>query len=315
MTIPKITVLIPVYNGMPFVVDAVESVLNQTFQDFELLIINDGSTDGTADFLNSLRDNRIRIIHQENRGYLRTINSGFQGASAEWVARLDADDIALSNRLEKQYEFILAHPNMAAVFSSYRRIGESGKTLGTYILKKEVINSPMLYGFVTHSTMLCNKAAFSSVGGYREKAYPEDDLDLTLRLQERYKLGVIEAPLIEYRFLTQSFTPNHIGLINFMKRYVRSCAVERRKGKPEPSLLQFLEKDLELPFYKRLFWMLEGQGELYRRLALAYMLGGQTLRGLLFVPLITLISPIHTFKRITSLLIGFTNRLLNQKDT
>lgn len=74
----KITVLIPVYNGMPFIVSAVESILNQTFKDFELLIINDGSTDGTTDYLNSLNDRRIRVIHQENNGYLKRLIEAFR---------------------------------------------------------------------------------------------------------------------------------------------------------------------------------------------------------------------------------------------
>lgn len=306
---PIISVLIPVYNGMPYIVNAVESVLNQTFQDFELLIINDGSEDGTADFLNSLSDSRIRVIHQENRGLFETIKRGFQEASAEWVARLDADDIALPNRLEKQYNFVAEHPDVAAVFCAYRRIGPSGKTLGVYSLKKDYVDDPMLHNFITHSTMLCNKEAFLSVGGYREAAYPVDDLDLTLRLQEKFKLGVIEEPLIEYRFHSRSFTPQHINTINMMRRYVRACAVKRRQGMPEPSLLQFLEQDLELPFLRRLFRMIQDQGELYRRLAISYVLGGQTFRGFYFGLLAMTMDPRYSWGRIASLVTGVFRRL------
>lgn len=303
---PKITVFIPVYNGMPYIVDAVESVLNQTFQDFELLIINDGSKDGTADFLNSLSDSRIRVIHQENPGYVETYNRGFQEASAEWVARLDADDIALPNRLEKQYNFVVEHPDVVAVFSGYRRIGLSGKPFGIYYLKKDWVDDPFLYGYVTHSTMLCNKEAFLSVGGYRGKIH---DLDLALRLQDKFKLGVIEEPLIEYRFHPQSFTPKHLGIISMMRRYARFCTEKRRQGMPEPSLVEFLEQDLELPFLKRLFRMIRDQGELYRRLAISYTLGGQTFRGLYFSLLAILTDPKDTWGKIVSLFTAPFRRL------
>lgn len=286
---------------MPYIVNAVESVLSQTFQDFELLIINDGSKDGTADFLNSLSDSRVRVIHQENRGLFETLVRGFEEASAEWVARLDADDIALPNRLEKQYDFIAKHPDVVAVFCSYRRIGPSGKTFGVYHLKRDWADDPMLRGYITNSTMLCNKKAFFSVGGYREVARPVEDLDLPLRLQEKFKLGVIEEPLIEYRFHPQSNQVKHTNTILMMRRYVRLCSENRRKGMPEPSLLEFLEHDLELPFLKRLFRMIQDQGVLYLRLAIDYMLDGQRLKGLYFLLLAMAMNPMNSCGRITSL--------------
>jgi glycosyltransferase involved in cell wall biosynthesis len=307
--VPEITVLIPVYNGMPYIVDAVKSVLNQTFRDFELLIINDGSTDGTADFLNSLNDSRIRIIHQENRGLFESLIRGFREASAEWVARLDSDDIALPNRLEKQYNYAAGHPEAAAVFSSYRRIGTSGKTLGVYHLKQNWADDPSLHGYVTNSTMLCNKSAFFSVGGYKEAAYPVEDLDLPLRLQERYKLGVIEEPLTEYRYRPRSNQVKHLNTVCLVRRYVRFCALKRRQGMPEPPLVKFLEHDLELPILKRLFRMVQDQGELYRRLAIDYMLDSQTFRGLFYLLLALPMDPKCTLGKILSLSTGLFRRL------
>lgn len=259
------------------------------------------SEDGTADFLNSLSDSRIRVIHQDYHDYLETHNRGFYEAAAEWVAKLDSDDIALPTRLEKQYNFILENPDVAAVFSSYRRIGQAGKKLGVYHLNKDYVNRPFLDGFVTLSTMLCSKEAFLSVGGYRKVAYPVDDFDLALMLQERFKLGVIQEPLIEYRFQSNSFTPQRINTINMMRRYVRFCAVKRRQGMPEPSLVEFLEHYLELPFIKRLYRMIQDQGELYRRLATSYTLGGQTFKGLYFLFLALAFDPKDTFGKIASL--------------
>lgn len=293
---------------MPYIVNAVDSVLNQTFQDFELLIINDGSKDGTADFLNSLSDKRIRVIHQKNRGLCETLNRGCREASSLWIARLDQDDIALPNRLEKQYNFVLEHPEVATVFCSYRRIGESGKTFGVYSLKKDFVDDPMLHGYPPQSTMLCNKKALLMVGGYREEFYPVDDLDLALRLVEKFRLGVNEEPLIEYRFHLQSFTFKYFNILLTMRRYVRFCAVIRRKGMLEPSLLQFLKQEFELPFQKRLFRMMQDQGSIYRRLAISYMLGGRKFRGLYFLLLAIAMDPKENCKRVVLHFTGLFKR-------
>lgn len=212
--------------------------------------------------------------------------------------------------MEKQYSFVVEHPDIAAVFCSYRRIGTSGKSLGIYSLRKDYVEDPLLQGFITHSTMLCSKSVFWSVGGYREMAYPVDDLDLTLRLQERFAPEVVEEPLIEYRFRSQSFTPNHLNTISMMRRYVRFCAVKRRQGMSEPELIKFLEQDLEVPFLIRLIRLIQAQGEFYRRLAISSTLGGQTFRGLYFLLLAMLMDPKDTFRRISSLFLGVFKKFI-----
>jgi len=110
---PKVTVLMPVYNGASFLEQAINSVLGQTFTDFELLIINDGSTDISQEIIDRFNDKRIRVIHQkENRGLISTLNSGILEARCNLVARMDADDISYSTRLEKQTDFLTKHPDV-----------------------------------------------------------------------------------------------------------------------------------------------------------------------------------------------------------
>jgi len=110
---PKVTVLMPVYNGEKYLNEAIDSILGQTFKDFKFLIINDGSTDGTADILKSYKDSRIKVTNNEkNIGLTKSLNKGLKMAKSEYIARMDADDISLPTRLQKQVEFMDSHPKV-----------------------------------------------------------------------------------------------------------------------------------------------------------------------------------------------------------
>ena len=128
---PKVTVLMSVYNGEKHLREAIDSILNQTFGDFEFLIINDGSTDRTADILQSYQDSRIKIIHNEkNIGLTKSLNKGLKLAKGEYLARMDADDISYPNRLEVQYEYMEKNPNVGIVGSWNDVIDDIGNTIG-----------------------------------------------------------------------------------------------------------------------------------------------------------------------------------------
>src|SRR5262245_17330643 len=108
---PRISVIFPIYNGEKFLHQAMQSVLAQTYQDFEIIAINDGSTDRSAEILESYRDARIKIIHQENQGLALALNTGIMHATGEFIARQDQDDISLPNRFAKQMEYFSHHPD------------------------------------------------------------------------------------------------------------------------------------------------------------------------------------------------------------
>src|SRR5476651_1795687 len=107
---PPITVLMPAYNAGKYIGDAIKSVLEQSFGDFELLIVNDGSTDDTVKIIESFHDPRIRVIHQDNQGVAAALNNGLKHARSPYIARFDADDICSHKRLEIQYDFMLSNP-------------------------------------------------------------------------------------------------------------------------------------------------------------------------------------------------------------
>src|SRR5580698_9685158 len=108
---PKVTVLMPVYNGEKYIKEALESILQQTFIDFEFLIINDGSTDNSVSIIKSFNDNRIRLIHNEkNSGLVYSLNKGIGLSNGEYIARMDCDDVSIPERLEKQVGFLNSNP-------------------------------------------------------------------------------------------------------------------------------------------------------------------------------------------------------------
>jgi len=132
MTSPIVTVLMPVYNGGSFLAEAVESILGQTFTDFEFIIINDGSSDGSEDILLHYErlDERVHVYQQENRGLIASLNRGLDLARGKYLARMDADDISLPHRLARQVEILEQQPDLVILGSTYEVINETGKCIG-----------------------------------------------------------------------------------------------------------------------------------------------------------------------------------------
>lgn len=127
---PRVSVIVPTYNGEAYLRGALQSILNQTFKDFELILINDGSTDSSSEISNSFTDSRIvRIIHKTNQGLIPTLTEAFEKARGEFVVRADADDINLPNRLEKLVHFMDTHPNISIAGSWIRHIGSQNKEI------------------------------------------------------------------------------------------------------------------------------------------------------------------------------------------
>jgi glycosyltransferase involved in cell wall biosynthesis len=165
---PLVSVLLPVYNGEKFVATTIASILDQSFRDFEFIIINDGSTDNTPNILEQLHDPRLRIIHKPNEGLGRTLNLGLQLARGKYIARIDADDMADPKRLEKQVAFLEAHPEIAVVGSATKVIYPDGtvqirlRPLEPRNIRQHIIKLCPL----AHPSVCMRKDAALSVGGY-----------------------------------------------------------------------------------------------------------------------------------------------------
>ena len=200
---PKITVLMSVYIGERYLREAIDSILNQTFRDFEFLIINDGSTDSTVEILKSFKDPRIKIINNnKNIGLTKSLNKGLRLAGGEYIARQDADDISLPRRLEIQVAFLDKNPDYALIGSSYHQIDENGgicSLIKVLIEDSDIREGLKKQNWFGHGCVMIRKDVLQEVGGYDEKYKLAQDYDLWLRIAELYKVANIEEPLYCWR--------------------------------------------------------------------------------------------------------------------
>lgn len=201
-----VTVLMPVYNAENFLVEAIESILNQTFCDFEFLIINDGSTDSSVEIINSYKDFRIRLVtNQENLGISATLNKGIELASAQLIARMDADDISYPTRLEKQFEFFKANPDFALLSTWAREVDENKNPILIENWKSEYYYYNLTFECrIYHPTTMYKRSAVIDVGKY-STLYSED-YDLWWKLSRKYRIGNLEEVLLDYRATSKSLS-------------------------------------------------------------------------------------------------------------
>ncbi len=191
-----------VYNGERFLAEAIESILTQTWTDFEFVIIDDGSTDSTAQILRDFekKDARIRIItNEKNFGLTKSLNMGIAVATGEYIARMDADDISFPTRLEKQMAFLNDHPNIVVVGTGTEIIDADGKRMRSIATPKAIQTRLPKRNCLVHGSLLIRKEALQDVGGYDESIRYAQDYDLLLRLLDGSNIAVIDEPLYALR--------------------------------------------------------------------------------------------------------------------
>jgi len=220
---PKITVTMPVYNGEKYLREAIDSILNQTYDDFELLIINDGSTDGSFEIMKSYNDPRIRILQNEtNLGLVVTRNRGISNARGEYIAILDCDDIAYPNRLAEQVTFMDTHPEFSMIGSGVEIIDKSGNSNGNiwqYDAPAATIPSILLFhNYFVQSSMFIRKKCLPEVC-YRTTYAPAEDYDLWVRMASGSKVWNLPQILNKYR--------EHIESISFVKAELQEKCVNQ----------------------------------------------------------------------------------------
>ena len=201
-------------------------MLNQSFKEFEFIIVNDGSIDNSARILNEFKkiDNRIRVINKKNTGLANSLNIGLKESNAEWVARIDADDICESDRLEKQYFFIKDNPSVILLGSNAKFIDLHENLIGSLkypknhkeIIKKLSI-TPSTF---PHSSVFYNKKIALDIGGYREQITYAEDLDLWLRLSNRGNLACLRDSLVNIRIHPDQISHHDSGDTQYVDAYV-----------------------------------------------------------------------------------------------
>jgi glycosyltransferase involved in cell wall biosynthesis len=207
---PTISVVMPVYNAKRYVAEAIESILGQTFRDFEFLIIDDGSTDGSLAILKRYAgcDARIRLWSGPNAGYVPRLNEMLALARGDLVARMDADDVSLRDRFGRQVEFLRAHPEVDVVGTGQQCIDSRGYTLTDWCfpLGHDEIQECALAGTgpISHPAVMMRREAVLAAGGYIVELMPAEDFDLWLRMGEHGQLANLPDILVRYRMHEQS---------------------------------------------------------------------------------------------------------------
>lgn len=203
---PAVSVIMPVYNAERFLSLAVESILEQTFADFEFIVINDGSTDNSLKKLEFYadKDKRIILFSRENRGLVRTLNEGLVQAAAPLIARMDADDIAFPTRFEKQIEYLERHDDCVLLGTKVVIIDPDGDEIcemGEHSSHEEIEHGFLMNKgqIMYHPSVIMRRYAVDMVGGYSEKYPHVEDLDLFLKLAEIGKIKNLQEPLLKYR--------------------------------------------------------------------------------------------------------------------
>lgn len=211
MNNPRVTVLMSVYNGEKYLNEAIDSILSQTYTDFEFLIIDDGSTDRTSDILNSYDDPRIRIVtNKENIGLTKSLNRGLKLSQGEYIARMDADDISLPERFEKQISFLEHHSDVVLVGTAKWIIDKKGNVLygDTPPLEpsyRNLLNSNQ----IVHGSVMIRRDILLEYNGYDERFRKCQDYALWLQISKKYRLYNIPQFLYKLRL-----HDNNISQIN-----------------------------------------------------------------------------------------------------
>lgn len=215
---PIISVIMSVYNGEKYLSEAINSVLSQDFSDFEFIIIDDGSTDKSLEVIKSFSDNRIKVIFRENRGLIASLNEAISLSTGQYIARMDADDICLSNRFFKQLE-AFSNSEVGLVGSWANKINENGEEVGMMAyppLDYQKIKSFFIkHNPFIHSSVMIKKEVFDSVGVYNPKYKHAEDYELWSRVLRKFKALNIPEPLIKYRINNNGVTRKY----NLFMRY------------------------------------------------------------------------------------------------
>lgn len=235
-----VTVAMSVYNAAPYLALAIESILAQTFGEFEFLIVNDGSSDGSAEIIDSYaaRDRRVRPIHQENRGLVASLNRMIDEARAPLIARMDGDDISRPERFEKQLAFLDSNPDFGVVGTLTINIDEAGKE--SWLNADQPTDWEGFRDALKDKPLLCHPSAMirtevvRAAGGYRAAFKHCEDYDLWLRLSERTKLCSLPDRLLLYRYSDSQVSEKHIYAQALGAAVAWLAHVEREAGRPDP---------------------------------------------------------------------------------
>lgn len=316
-----ISIILPAYNAAQFIQSAIDSILQQTFSEFELIVVDDGSTDDTLQILEALvqQDSRIRLLRRAHGGLSRALNQGIATARYDWIGRMDADDIALPDRLQKQVEAIHNNPQVVAWGTYAYHINTQGKTLSVACTgpttEEEFVRQRQAGHLVQliHPTVVLRKDVLLAVGGYKPEFEPVEELELFDRMAAYGATLAIPEPLLRYRVHSGSVSMQQFFVQRVLMRYVVTRHRDRLAGQPEQSYEQFLQAYQQQPRLSRWQRGIRTTGMFYYRKA-GLMLGeGQQFQTLFYLAFAIFLHPAYCLPRLwNQVLSPSTRRQLKQ---
>lgn len=303
---PLVSVITAVYNGERYLAEAIESVLNQTFRNFEYLLLDDGSTDASSAILKRYagQDRRIVLMTHLNMGVAATENRGLQAAQGTWVAILDQDDIWLPQRLERQLAAAAARPDVK-VWAAYAwRTGPDGRRLRVLRVGPTTEDEfwrlragPELLPLL-HPSVLMDRATVLALGGYEVALNGASDPDLWSRIADNHLIQVLPEPLLEYRMHGMSVMTAQLLKLERYHRWIELRQRFRRAGRRMPDYDAFLAYERALPWPKRVAIRQRERGTVSLRNAQLAWLSGRPVRAAAHGGLGVLLNPGGFFKRL-----------------
>ena len=272
---PQVTIVIPAYNSMSYLPQTLESVFQQTYEDFEVIVVNDGSTDETEKYVSSLNDPRLKLINQANQGLSGARNTGITNAQGKYIAFLDADDLWKPSKLAKQVRCLEERSEVGLVYTWTALADQNCKPTGRLIVSDaegdvwlQLLTELNFIG--CGSTPLIRKNCFETVGLFDLELVVTEDWDMWLRIAANYPFAVIKEPLVLYRASPTSLSKSHLLMWKF------SCKVIEKAFQSVPDNLLHLKNQTYSSLYFYLSWLAIRNGDYqqancFQKQAIAYV--------------------------------------------
>jgi len=288
-----------VYNGERYVAEAVESVLRQTHRDFEFVIVNDGSTDGTGAILDgyAAHDGRIKLIVQDNADQPTSLNRALAASSSEWVAVLDADDVCMPHRLEIQLRALRRLPSVRVLGSYAFWMDQAGRNRGvrplgpTSIPEFERVVERDGRVALVHPSVMMHRPTILALGGYDPRFGAAADMELWSRVSDEHAMLSLPEPLVYYRFQPESMSATRFFEQRLMLRWSQACQTARRQGLTPPNLKEYSESGEGRSTLRRLEHRRQDWAEYLKVRKRLESWGGRRLRALLLRVIGTILAP------------------------
>lgn len=300
------TVVMTVYNAMPYLPAAVDSILQQTLSDFKMVIVNDGSTDKSGDYLDSIRDPRVKIFTQENQGQQAAANFAISKCDTEFVSRMDADDIASEDRLQKQVAFLRDNPNVGMVGGQFEYIGRKRTGRKSELpCDHETIYHELIHNrhAVCNATTAFRTDLFRRLGGYWEHNISED-WDFFLRAAEEMEIANLPDVVLGFRFHPGSINGRRMVESQLHNEYACELARRRNNNQPPIEYDAFSKNHAYNKWPRSWIFRMDCLSVSIYRVAMAEILNGKPISGYARLGLSMACSPHRTLHRVKRILLG-----------